>query len=341
MNNSVVLLFNHIYKKLEELVNTPAENPTFKNETKLYELYLDDDKEYDLEINFSDIEGFNWFDTQLVTFGILEDPEYDCDMIVRLEEMGTYDFGLMDRGEPILSINAKVFKTPASFKKNEKAIKNTLMHELTHYVQYMSGLLSGGTHQKEGIEYDEKFYDAVKDLGSARYGLMSFMIYSFIENERFARVSGFYGTLHAEFENLIKEFKKVNKKEPTKQEFINFVLDNPKYNDNEIHIQHYGDFLSELENDTYEEYKKCIDDTTSIYRDDSSVYVFLNFCDHCNPKPGYLLPNKKTCIFNTRTEEEYNKVKSSIITMFKKNFSRYVKKLQGVIGDFYDEMKHE
>ena len=48
VNDSVVLLFNHIYGKLEELVNQPAQDPMFNNETRLYELFLENDKEYDI-----------------------------------------------------------------------------------------------------------------------------------------------------------------------------------------------------------------------------------------------------------------------------------------------------
>ena len=36
--------------KLKELVNKPANNPEFNNETLLYELYKEYDKEYDIEI---------------------------------------------------------------------------------------------------------------------------------------------------------------------------------------------------------------------------------------------------------------------------------------------------
>ena len=339
VNDSVVLLFNHIYGKLEELVNQPAQDPMFNNETRLYELFLENDKEYDIEIWFDDIKGFNWFDTQLLTYGILDDPEYQCDMVVRLEEMGTYDFGFMDRGEPLLSVNAKHFRTLRTFKRNEKAIRNTLLHELTHYLQYMGACLNGGTHQKDTLDYDRKFYDNIQNLESQNYGLMSFILYSFVENERFARVSGFYGTMITEFDKLMKACKKSLKKDPTKQEFIDYVLSDPSYNDNEIHIQHYGEFLSKLENDTYELYKKCIDNKDTIYSDDSMLYVMLNFCDHCDPKPSFLLPKKKISVFTTQTEEEYNKVKSSIIEMFKKNLNKYIKKLSDMIGDFYDEMK--
>ena len=338
VNNSVILLSNHIYDKLKELVNKPANNPKFNNETLLYELYKEYYEEYDIEIWFNDIQGFDWWETQLLTFGLLDNPEYDCDMVVRLENMGKDEFGCMDRSEPILSINANHFKTQNSFKKNSGAIRNTLIHELTHYLQYMGNVMKGGTHQKkESVKYDKIFYDEANKLNNQKYATMSFMIYSFIANERHARVSGMYGIMQEEFESLMKDFNKKHKN-GTKEEFVDFVIGQNKYNDNVLHIQHYGDFLKFLEDDTYADYKKCIDDPNTIYRDDSSIYIFLNFCDHCNPKPSYLLPKKSTCIFNTQTEEEYNIVKNSIISMFKKNFDKYVKNIKEVVGDYYDEM---
>lgn len=339
VNNSVILLSNYIYDKLKELVEQPANNPKFNNETLLYELYREYDMEYDIEIWFNDIQGFNWWETQLLTFGILEDPNYDCDMIVRLENMNKDEFGCMDRGEPILSINANHFRTPNSFKKNSGTIHNTLIHELTHYLQYMGNFMKGGTRQKKNsVKYDKIFHDEVNKLENQKYSTMSFMIYSFVANERYARVSGMYGIMQEEFELLMKEFNKKHKN-GMKEEFVDFVISQNKYNDNVLHIQHYENFLKSLEDDIYADYKKCVDNPNTIYRDDSSIYIFLNFCDHCSPKPSYLLPKKNTCICNTQTEEEYNIVKSSIISMFKKNFNNYIKNIKEVVGDYYnDEM---
>lgn len=338
INNSVILLSNYIYDKLKELVEKPAKNPTFKDESLLWEKFKEYDDEYDIEIWFDDINGFDWWQTELLTYGILEDPEYDCDMVVRLENMGTDDFGFMDRSEPLLSINAKHFKTLKTFTRNSSTIRNTLIHELTHYLQYMGKFMHGGTHQKkEMIKYDRIFHDELNKLQNQKYATMSFVIYSFANNERYARISGMYGTMQEEFESLMKDFKKKHKN-GTKEDFVEFVIGHNKYNDNVLHLQHYGDFLKSLEDDTYADYKKCIDDPNTIYRDDSSIYVFLNFCDHCNPKPSYLLPKKNTCVFSTQTEEEYNIVKNSIISMFKKNFNKYVKNIKEVVGDFYDEM---
>ena len=147
-----------------------------------------------------------------MTFGILEDPEFDCDMVVRLENMSKDEFGYMDRAEPILSINANHFRTPNSFKKNSGTIRNTLIHELTHYLQYMGNFMKGGTHQKKNdVDYDKIFHEEVNKLNNQKYAMMSFIIYSFIANERCARVSGMYGTMQAEFESLMKEFNKKHK----------------------------------------------------------------------------------------------------------------------------------
>ena len=338
INETNVILAHYIFDLLEKYVNTPAENPTFKNESWLYEQYSEYE-EYDILINFKDIEGFDWMKNQLLQYSLMNDAEFDCDMVVRLEKMNKDNFGYMAIDEPMLSINAKYYKTPNIFKNNENAIRNTIMHEITHYVQYMGGILKIGRKlQRPSVKYDKEFYENVRQLGSENYSLMSFVLYSFPENERYARVSGLYGTLEAEFNKLFKQYKKQYKQEPTTDEFINFVLHNDKYNDNEIHFGHYTNFIKSLENDTYETYKKCVDDESTIYRDDSMVYVFLNFCDHCNPRPWYLLPNKNICIANTRTEERYDEVKTKVIEMFKKNFDKYMKNMSDVVGDFYDEM---
>lgn len=202
----------------------------------------------------------------------------------------------------------------------------------------MGKFLHGGTHQKKkSVKYDKIFHNELNKRQLKRYCAMSLIIYAFNKNENAARVSGMYGTLQEEFDMLINKFNK-KYKNGTREDFVEFVISNKKYNINELHIQYFGDFLEELENDTYENYKKCIDDSNSIYGEDSLVYVFLNFCDHCDPKPSYLLPKKNTCIFNTQTEEEYNIVKNSIVSMFKKNFDKYVKNIKEVVGDFYDEM---
>ena len=340
VNNSVLLLTHHIFNKLEELVNKPAKVQTFNDETRLYELFLEYDEEYDIEIYFNDIKGFDWYETQLLTFSIMNDPEYSCDMIVRLERMTKTEFGYMDRGEPILSINASNFKTAKIFNQKRSVIRNTLMHELTHYLQYMGGILRGGTHQHDNIEFDEIFYNELTNIESEKYSMMAFVIYSFSKNERHARVTGFYGTLVDEAKKLYDEYYKKNKKYPSKQEFIDYILNDIRYNDNVLHLQHYGDFIKSIENDKYEYYKKCIE-SDSIYEDHSTIYVFLNFCDHCDPKPTFLLPNKGTCVYNTRTEDEYNKVKNSIITMFKKNFNKYVHNIKDIISIFYDEITNE
>ena len=53
VNNSVILLSNHIYDKLKELVNKPANNPKFNNETLLYELKLSGPEFLHALINFA------------------------------------------------------------------------------------------------------------------------------------------------------------------------------------------------------------------------------------------------------------------------------------------------
>lgn len=335
VNKTVILLCNYIYNKLEELTNLSARCPAFKNESLLYERFKVNN-EYDIKINFNDIKDFNWYENQLLTYGLLNDEEYTCDFVVRLEKMEKDSFGYMDRGEPLLSINAKYFRTYNSFNKYRAVIRNTLMHELTHYLQYFGNVLKGGNHQKDTENYDADFYNELQNIESEKYSMMSFVIYSFSENERFARVAGIYGSIIEDYNKLIREYKRKYKHFPNKEEFVEFVLNNEKYNNNEIHIQHYTKFLNDLENDTYENYKKCINDPIHIYKDDSIIYVYLNMCDHIDPRPGFLLPKGNIFVYNTITEKEYNKVKNLIIKKFKKNFNKYVRNIKVVIEYIYN-----
>lgn len=342
----IIHLANYTYDLLEKLVNTTSNNPTYK--THAYELYKESGvDEYDIEVNFKDIPNFNWMNYQLIPGNLLPDFEYDCDFVVQLADIDA--FGTMQTNEPILQIGARFLRTPNIFKKNEAQIRNTLMHEFTHYVQYMGGLFKGGTNPKNAPDYDIEFYNNLNNFVNDnkttdnKYYTMSFIIYAFTDNERYARVSGFYGTVITEYNKLLKEYSKEckkNKIEVNKTGFTDFVVNNEKYNDTETHINLYETFLKDIENDTYENYKACIEDPTTIFRDDSMVYVYLNMCDHLTPKPSYLLPSHNICVYNTRTEAEYDNIKNKIINKFSKNYKQYKHNLSVVVSDIWDEMNN-
>lgn len=349
VGNDIINLANYVYDTLEKLVNTPAENPKYKS--LAYELCKESGvDEYDIEMNFEDVPNFNYNNYNLLRGSLLPNFEYDCDFVVRLSDTDCY--GTMDTSEPILEIGVRMLKTPTTFKRQEAQLRNTLIHELTHYVQYMAGmynmLLTGNVRVHKGSSYERKFADEIQEIikkdpdpFNNRYYTFSFIIYAFTKNERDARVSGFYGTVTTEFERMVKEYKKLNKKIPTKTEFVDFVVNNNRYNETETHIAMYDTLIKDLENDTYENYKKCVDDPNSIYGDDSMVYVYLNMCDHLSPKPEHMLPTKHTCIYNTRTEAEYETVRNKILNKFKKNYNEYKHKLSVVVGDIYDDMMNK
>lgn len=342
ISSDVIAMADYIYDLLKQMVETPAENPKYK--TQAYELYKDSGiDEYDIEISFNDIPGFTG-NHKLLSGQWIHDWEYDnADFVVQLTDMDA--FGTMDTKEPILQISVNTLKSVRTFQRKESELRNTLMHELTHYVQYfagMAGMTNGRLTKRYKSDYDPEFHNAVDEYIKSnktvnnRYYRVSYIIYAFHKNERFARVAGFHGTVRTEFDLLLKEFKKLNKKEPTKEEFIEFVVNNHKYDANVIHLNIYDDFIESLKNDTYTNFKSCVDDTTTIFREDSMLYVFLNMCDHLTPKPTWLVP-KKICIYSTRTEQDFEEARKVILDRFTKNYKQYKNNLADIVEDIWDE----
>ena len=344
VSSDVLAMTDYIYNMLEEFVNTPADDPKYK--TMAYELCKADGlNEYDIEINFEDIPNFNWNNHKLLSGKYVPDWEYKSDFVVQLTDMDA--FGTMQTDEPILQVGVKFLRSPRTFKSRESELRNTLIHELTHYIQYfagMMGMLSGKFTQRPSSGYDSEFTDQVNDYIANyrsidnKYYCTSFLIYAFQKNERFARVAGFHGTVATEFDILLKEFRKLNKRHPGKEEFIDFVVNNHKYDENVIHLDMYDKFIKNLENDTYENFKACVEDTTTIFREDSQLYVLMNLCDHLEPRPTWLIA-KNMCIYNTRTKEDFEKARKLVLDRFTKNYNQYKKNLADIVEDIWDEYK--
>lgn len=328
VSNDINILVDYIYNCIKTAVY--EENPENPDISWLYQQYLDYGKDtYPIEINFKDIKGFNQNKYNLLTYRDMgpDYEDYDCDMLVVV--MKADAFGFMDTEEPMLIINAKYVKTKKVFDKNISNIRNTLAHELTHYVQHLSNKGTNNLKHDDGAVAKEL---AENTEGNTKYYICNFLLYVINPIEADARKMGFYQTMKLEIHKRLKEWKRQNKnKEFDKDDFIHYCMYHKDYHNNVLHMSYFDLFADGIKEDTWDNYKKCFDDPENKYRDDSLIYVLLNVCDARTDKPYLPLPSKKNYVMYINSEERFNNYKARLIKDYTKNIDKYKKKIRNVI----------
>lgn len=328
VSDNINILTKYIYDLLKQDVY--KENPENPKISWLYQQCKNYGHDfYPIEINFDDIEGFDSKRYNLLTYRDMGEDyaDYDCDMIVNVKSMT--NFGEMDTDEPQLSINSKYIRTIKTFEKNEANIKNTIAHELTHYVQHQANKKGTGVKFKNGsvtVEFHKN------TQYSQKYYICNFILYTIDPNEADARKSGFYQNMLIDLDKRLKEWKKQNKgKEFDKEDFINYCMYHKDYRDNVLHMYYFDLFGDAIKDDNWETYEKCFDDKENKYRDDSIIYVLLNICDVRSNPPILPMPSKKNYVMNINNEKRFNEYKEKLLKHYNKNINRYKKKIKKVI----------
>lgn len=328
VSKEIDILTSYIFNKIKEYVYLP--NSVDSKVSWLYQQCKDYGyDEYPIEINFNDIDGFNIDKYNLLTYKMMGEDyiDYNCDMIINITKMD--DFGSMETDEPMLNINLKYIKTQSIFEKNRVALLNTIAHELTHYIQHLSNL---GSHQLKSTSRSVTKELRENTKGNMRYYLCDFLLYVMNPIEMDARKQGFYQTMKEEFDKRLKEWNKKHKKEKFDEDsFINFCLYHPKYHNHVLHMEYFDILKNSIQQDTWENYKKCFDDKINKYRDDSIIYVLLNICDERESKPHIPLPSKKCYVMYINNEEKFNNYKDKLLKDYSKNLDDHKKKLSKVI----------
>lgn len=328
VSKDIDILTNYIFNVLKDDVYKDNEkNPKI---SWLYQQCKDYNYDfYPIEINFSDIKGFNQNNYNLLTYRKMEGDykDYDCDMIVNVSKMN--EFGQMDTDEPMLLINSKYIKTKNTFEKNKVNILNTIAHELTHYVQHMA---NDGKHKLKSTDgsIDRLFAENIKD--NMRYYICNFLLYVLNPIEMDARRQGFYQTIKMEIKKRMKEWKKLHKDESfDKDNFCKYCMYHDDYHNNVLHMKYFDLFEDAIKDDSWEDYQKCFNDKNDKYRDDSIIYVLLNICDTRTTKPHLPMPSKKNFVMHINNEKRFNEYKDKLLRHYKENIDKHKQKLKRVI----------
>ncbi len=325
ISTDINILVDYIYNLIKDYVYQESNDDKTSWLWQQYKEYGDD---YPIEINFSDIDKFNQKRYNLQTYREMgpDYADYDCDMIVNIGKMQRY--GLMDSKEPLLHINANFIKTKEIFEKNKTNIKNTLAHELTHYVQYQA---NGGTHLKfTSGAVSKELIDNTK--GNMRYYLINFLLYVLNPIEMDARKMGLYQTMSEEIETRLREYKQLNKEtEFNKDDFINFCLYHKDYENDVLHTKYFDLVDKAIEEDTWGKYQLCIDDIDNKYRDDSIIYVLLNICDCRETRPHLPMPSKTNYVRAINSKSKFELYQSKLLRHYRKNIKNHKNKLKKVI----------
>ena len=148
------------------------------------------------------------------------------------------------------------------------------MHELTHFIQFHKFSIDRSEEEKKKDlkgamlmgSYDEIINNAIANEDHKKpysYYMGTFMIYSINKTECDARVIGFVANLDADWDELIKQFKKENKLKTLKDQklfsatnFINYIFHNNKYDNLELHIRYFTEYLDAIKKDTWDQYYK-------------------------------------------------------------------------------------
>lgn len=337
VGEQIHILADYIYQRIKDLVDADPETEGYDN--LLDEYIADYGKEaYPIEINFSDVKGFDPKRYDLLTYHMMgEDYEdIDCDMLVGI---CTCDgMGAMDTDEPLLMINKNTVRKRKKFYRNTTELMNTIAHELTHYVQHLSYASSGGHTLKDaGGAVAAELVDNTK--GNMKYYIINFILYAINPIELDARKQGFYQTMKYEINKKLEQYKKKFKvKDIDIDEFCDFVINHKDYDKNTLHMGYFNLILDAFKDDKWEDYKKCLDDPDNKYRDDSIIYVLLNICDARDTVPHLPMPSKHNFVMNINSEQRFNQYKEKLVKHYSKNINNYSKKLKNVIKLVYEEI---
>lgn len=322
--SNINLLAKHIYN---ELYGLAANN------------FLDD--ETVLEISFKDIKGFDPTRYKLIRPARSISTK---DMLVIFDAEGD-TFGYMIAADATLCLNYKFFKTVDKMVRHQTIIMNTLLHELTHYVQFSVG-------EKRGLRYAIGIDSFDKDIEKAmkqgikgeikNYYILSFFIYAFDKTEMDARRTGMIANLEADWND--KRFSRfIANKKNNEDTFVDKVLNNTKYNNNELHLQVFDTVIDRISKDTWDKYYNAYG-SEDPYVEDSPIYCICNMFDHLkdpNDLHDYSvsipLPAKNNFAASINTEEKFNKYKDRLLKHCNKQMHYYRKKLTKIIKQFYRE----
>lgn len=345
------VLVPYIFALIEDLVKTP--NEKYRNEL----LALTKTQNGLMYISFDDIHGFN-NDMNVLTFRDLDeeslddnmlegDPEFDetTDMGIRfVRNLGC--IGAVEDGLPIIDIDVRYVKDEKSLKRYEMSIKNTLRHEICHYIQFLKNKKHNRVNT--GADCSQEFLDNVdannttgstKGTTWATYQI-KFWSYFVSPGETEARINGFDETVEHDYEMLKNKFLK-KYKTFDREKFAEFVVYFKRYQNEEIQLVDEEEYINkDIANDTYEDYLKCINDTENSYRQDSFIFAYLNFLDNCKyiPKDVIVLPSKRNFVLAIRTEEEFNDFKERLIKKANEYLDQYRQDLMAVVMQIVDDM---
>ena len=303
-------LAEYIFNKIGEYANTPKE-----------------DKPEELYINFKDIPKFkNTYG--LNSFRQSKFSDYDeyykvCDMVISFESLGKDTLGAMEEDDPILVINRRKVSTQSGFVRNTKNIKNTIIHELSHYIQSQSKNMK---FNSDDYDIHGELGDLLKDEKYYEYYIYFHILYAIGLRESEARVNGFIGTLQYVLKRLSNKYKN-----NTEEELIDFIIYNKKFDDNEIHTVLFSERQKEIENDTWERFKKC-KDSKDPYLQDSPIYMILKLSENRGNLPELVMPcqDQNNLINSIKTKEDFEKYKKELLEDYRQKMKAYIDGLKEV-----------
>lgn len=304
-----------------------------------------------IEIKYKDIDGFDPQRYDLVDLDGAKMISKNTDIFIYFEKSDKTNYGFMLAQFATMMLNPIHLNTINKIKRNKINIMNTLMHELTHFIQFHKFDFTNNKKNKNlkyamsMNSYDDIINNVIKNEINPQkpysYYLTSFIIYALNGTEVDARVMGFIANLDYEWNKLIKTFKKENNKiEFNATNFTKYILKNEKYNNLELHIKYFKDFLESVKLDTWEQYYKDYEEL-DFNKHNSPIYVFLNLIDHRNDLNDYEgltlpLPSKNNCTSYLQDKTQYNEFKNKFIKSYEKQYNRYIKKLTNKIYQKWD-----
>ena len=317
-----------------------------------------------IEIRYKDIKGFDPNRYNLIKTNNGKRISKKSDIFIYFEKEDKYTFGSMLPEFATMMLNPIHFNSIRKIKKNKANIMNTLMHELTHFIQFHKFSIDRSEEEKKKDlktamsmgGYDEIINNAIANEDHTKpysYYMGTFIIYSINKTECDARVIGFVANLDTDWNELIKQFKKENKLKTVKDQklftatnFINYIFQNNKYDNLELHIKYFNEYLDAIKKDTWDQYYKDYEEL-DFTKHHSPIYVFLNSIDHRSNLDDYNgltlpLPGKNNCTSQIHNKEQFNEFRNKFIESFEKQYDRYVKKIMNKIYQKWEsEIKNE
>lgn len=320
--------------------------------TDLYNDYIDsrdyDDENLDIQIDFDKVKGFDKNLYNLATYKRTGSDDLwfgneDYDMIVSLDrDSRGSNCGSMDSSEPILYLNPKFFKTMKTLNKNKIQIKNTIMHELTHYVQSMSNIGNGDPRGVTARDTNPTYSFQVATQKVRKYYDVNQMTYILDKSEMQARIAGFAQTMYGVIDDMYSKYLKKHKNF-NYQEFRDFVLNHKSFNKYDLHIQFIEEFIDEIKQDNWDNFIACKNDTENPYRTDSIIYVMLRLFENRPLRSTLPLPGKSKdkLVDGLQTKSVFDNYREKLAKYAKSDFESYKKKVLNVIDTICNEKGYD